>query len=181
MVFFVLVVLKERSQKFKFVLSELRYVSQLTEISALGTPVHGFFQLLLLSLAGIPPSLGFFAKFFILANCFSSWASYIILLFLLLILPLNTYNYLRLVQMISFQTRPVRLYSSSAVILDSNTYWLSYMFFAPVLVVFAGPVYLAGGDVFGLGDVFIDLFRGVGLASHRRGITCYIDPYTVVL
>jgi NADH:ubiquinone oxidoreductase subunit 2 (subunit N) len=72
LLFFILVVLRQRSTKFKFIISELRYVSQLSDVASVGIPLQACLQILLLSLTGVPPTLGFFAKFFVLANCMST-------------------------------------------------------------------------------------------------------------
>lgn len=140
MLFFSLFLLGTRAPKFKFTAYELRYVSQLADIVNSSTYHQVFFHILLLSLSGVPPSLGFFAKFFVLASCFENWCSYLVLFGLLFTLPINAYNYLRLVYSLSFQTKPVQFKKNVAVVQVHNIL-LDLLFQYAVFIVIYTPLF----------------------------------------
>lgn len=86
---------------------EIRYISQL---AALGRVYFCRMSLypILVSMAGIPPMLAFWMKFGIFANLVSQGTSisFFVLLVSLLVVPLNAFNYMRLVRLIAFGQNP---------------------------------------------------------------------------
>lgn len=60
-----------------------------------------FYTLMISSLAGIPPLLGFFSKLFILISALSA-SSYILIIFVLLCTIISTYYYCRLIKILYF-------------------------------------------------------------------------------
>ena len=83
---------------------EITYLSQLSDVGR-----YSFCRLallpILISMAGIPPMLSFWAKFGVFINILSQGTpgSLFVFFVALLVVPLNAFNYMRLVRLLSFQ------------------------------------------------------------------------------
>lgn len=84
-------------------LFEIRYVSQLSLAGLLPACRWALYPILV-SLAGIPPMLAFWTKFGVFASLYSQGTSFslFVLLVAILVIPLNAFNYMRLVRLLAF-------------------------------------------------------------------------------
>lgn len=113
MLLFLLVSIVKRFDYPHFKRMEIRYISQLHLMHTQPFSVRCLFHITFMSLAGVPPTLGFFAKLFVLAGCMENSFSYLALLVVLCFLPLNTYNYLRLIKAMTFHIKDYSVVSSN--------------------------------------------------------------------
>ena len=94
--------------------------------------------ILILSMSGIPPLTGFFTKYLIFSLLFNKFP---IIIFLLLLLHLvNTYNYLRLIQIMWFskQLNFTKYYNLKLplFLLKENTNWNNFLSFSVLFILF---------------------------------------------
>jgi NADH-quinone oxidoreductase subunit N len=84
----------------------LEFITDLKDFQKINKSIAYTFSILLFSLSGIPPLLGFWGKFFILMELASSFY-YKLIVILLLVNMLSIYYYLRFVKLIFFENTTV--------------------------------------------------------------------------
>lgn len=103
--------------------TEIRYIAELSSTTNIAPKYRLPAFVLIFSLAGVPPTLGFWAKFCVLSSLTNTGFGYLVLLSVLLLLPLSAYNYLRLVRAMSFQMDELYEGSSVSAVFYFNNYY----------------------------------------------------------
>lgn len=99
--------------------SELVYLNDLKGLKHYNYKVAYLLSLLLVSMAGIPPLAGFFAKYFILLNLFNK-GFYLVAFFILVVNLISSFYYLRIIKCLFFEQN---LANSSLLETNQLSFW----------------------------------------------------------
>lgn len=163
MLFFLTAIMVRRRVYPRFELYEVRYISQLDLFDQIPAWYRVLFHFLLLSLAGVPPTLGFFAKFFVLASCLESSDTYLSLFCILFSLPLGAYNYLRLIKVMSFQIKPYRRVSTEDLRGEHRVVPVLVLLVICTVVVVCLPTFFYLFPLFDVCDLYYTMYGHKGL------------------
>lgn len=82
--------------------SEVIYLNDLKSLKHYNFKIACLLSILLVSMAGIPPLAGFFAKYFILLNLFNK-GFYLVAFFILVVNLISSFYYLRIIKCLFFE------------------------------------------------------------------------------
>jgi proton-translocating NADH-quinone oxidoreductase chain N len=116
--------------------NRVRYINDLQGLSRLSPLLAYTFAINMFSMAGLPPLVGFFAKFYILFSSFESGVSILVIICILLFSVVSAFYYIRFIKIIFFDDNTVYVYKTSinyihSLILGSTCLFIFTFFIYP--------------------------------------------------
>ena len=125
----------------------IKYLTDLSNISAINKLIAVIFLINIFSLAGIPPLAGFFSKLFIFFSAIKN--NYFSLVFFSIVISiLSSFYYLKIIKIIYFEKILRKMYISKinkikSIVLIINTKFVLFLFFYPnIILINLNKIYL---------------------------------------